>query len=67
MAISGSKVFFDLYMHAVVNCVPGRGSVKEVCHTEKFAPKCDREDEVVVIETAQYGRLELGWHGNRRV
>jgi len=41
-------------------CVCETGSVtREVCHTETFDPICP-SNEVIIIEKALYGRLELG-------
>ena len=42
----------------VAFCYPATG-IKEICQTEVFRPVCAK-DEVIVIETAQYGRLQLG-------
>ena len=41
------------------NSCSASSSVTEFCHTELFQPTC-AADEVVTIESAQYGRLNIG-------
>jgi len=33
--------------------------VVEVCQTERFEARCERDDEVVVMTSAQYGRMRV--------
>ena len=48
-------------INAVCVCLCGESAptMLEVCNTEVFNPTCSN-NKVIIIEKAQYGRLELG-------
>jgi len=36
------------------------GDAVEYCQQEKFTARCDQSNEIVLMESAQYGRMEIG-------
>ena len=55
-AMNGMEPFSFAFKFPIIFLTP---AIPEYCESENFSPKCGRQ-EVVVMERAQYGRMELG-------